>query len=349
MIAYRILWIFVKLYHYPNSGSHVRQNVGIRPRAHVLANVATFRLPHYPNSYYVASRQLKRYATAPNSVTGRCSQGMGSGRSRLDHCRSVDLIVGSKRVDLALMSKILPDAVAAAEVWGESTDHVLLADESAVLGSVAPRRRRDFTLGRACAFRALAELGVERTPLLPGPSRQPLWPPGIVGSITHCDGYCAAAVAWDGCVTTIGIDAELRAPLPDGVLSRVATPEERAALLELPASEDYWDRLLFSAKESVFKAWHPLAGTWLGFEDAVVTFDPRSATFVARLQVAGPNVAGKMLTEFTGAYTISSSFIATAIVLERSRSTAPTASLPHFNMEEKATAVQDHAGNDFQP
>lgn len=88
--------------------------------------------------------------------------------------------------------------------------------------------------------------------------------------MTHCAGYRAAAAARARDVVTIGIDAEPHAVLPDGVLDVVALPEERAWIYELArsAEEVHRDRLLFSAKESVYKAWFPLTGRWLGFEDA---------------------------------------------------------------------------------
>ena len=53
-----------------------------------------------------------------------------------------------------------------------------------------------------------------------------------------------------------------------------------------------WDRLLFSAKESVYKAWFPLARRWLGFADADVTIDPADGTFEVRLLVPPPESAG---------------------------------------------------------
>jgi 4'-phosphopantetheinyl transferase EntD len=128
----------------------------------------------------------------------------------------------------------------------------------------------------------------------------------VVGSITHCAGYRAAAVARADRVRAIGIDAEPDKPLPDGVLDRISLPGERAMLYDLAlgglaAAGPRWDLLLFSAKESVYKAWFPLTGRWLGFEDAELTIyptaghptagdptagDPAAGTFAARILVA---------------------------------------------------------------
>ncbi len=143
----------------------------------------------------------------------------------------------------------------------------------------------------------------------------------MVGSITHCEGYRACAVARGSDIVTIGLDAEPHDKLPDGVLDAVTLPPERARVAELAAAEPgvRWDRLLFCAKESVYKAWFPLTGRWLGFEDARVDFDPDKQTFDARLLVPGPLVNGEPLTGFTGRWLIGKGLIVTAIVVPNNR------------------------------
>jgi 4'-phosphopantetheinyl transferase EntD len=130
------------------------------------------------------------------------------------------------------------------------------------------------------ALRALLQLGLGPMPICPGRSREPLWPDGFCGSITHCEGYSAAIVARRDCISAIGIDAERRQSLAAGVLERISLDIERewmnGADPRLP-----WEILLFSAKESVFKAWFPLVGTWLGFHDARIEFQPEAGTFRA--------------------------------------------------------------------
>ena len=104
-----------------------------------------------------------------------------------------------------------------------------------------------------------------------------MWPDGVVGAITHCAGFRAAAVAWRAQVRTVGLDAEPHTALPDGVLEAVSDAGERALLERLAREqpEVRWDKILFSAKESVYKAWFPLTGRWLGFEDAELDARPR--------------------------------------------------------------------------
>jgi 4'-phosphopantetheinyl transferase EntD len=76
-----------------------------------------------------------------------------------------------------------------------------------------------------------------------------------------------------------------------------------------------WDRLLFSAKESVYKAWFPIARSWLDFEDALITADPVDGTFTARLLVPGPRLHGADLTKFTGRWLVEDGLILTAITV----------------------------------
>ena len=216
-----------------------------------------------------------------------------------------------------MIEEILPPDVVAVEALNDPVDAVLFPEEEAVIAAAVDKRRREFTTVRHCARLALAELGLPPVPILPGPDRAPRWPAGVVGSLTHCAGYRAAAVARSGDVVTIGIDAEPHAALPDGVLDLVSLPAERDRLAELgrAARTVHWDRLLFSAKESVYKAWFPLARRWLGFEDAEITIDPDTGGFRARLLVPGPVYHGRELTGFTGRWSVSGGLVLTAIAL----------------------------------
>ena len=220
-----------------------------------------------------------------------------------------------------MIGDILPPQVAAAEAFGDLPGTVLFAEEEAVIAKAVDKRRREFTTARACARAALAKLGVPAVPLVPGLRGAPQWPAGVVGSITHCDGYRACAVAWDSDIIAIGLDAEPHDTLPDGVLDAVSLAQERVRLAELKAAVPglCWDRMLFCVKESVYKAWFPMTGRWLGFEEACVDFDPATQSFTARLLVTGPVVNGQALTGFTGQWLISEGLIVTAIVIPRTR------------------------------
>lgn len=229
---------------------------------------------------------------------------------------------GADRVgpgDLGVIEQILPGGVASAESFADPPDAVVFSEEAAIVAKAVDERRREFTTARSCARRALTSLGMAPAPILPGERGAPQWPPGIVGSITHCTGYRAAAVARIRDMLTIGVDAEPNEVLPDGVLEVVSLAGERARLRDLAAAAPgvCWDRLLFSAKESVYKAWFPLTARWLGFEEAVITFDPADGTFAARLLVPGPQLDGRPLTGFAGRWLARDGLVLTAIAVPR--------------------------------
>jgi 4'-phosphopantetheinyl transferase EntD len=186
-----------------------------------------------------------------------------------------------------VIAALLPTAAASAEAFDDAAPSGLFPEEERLVEGAADPYRAAFATARACARRALAELGVDPAPILRAEGRAPRWPGGFVGSITHCDGYRAAAVARASDLAALGIDAEPAGPLRPAVLRRVASPGEIAQLDALAAAhaDVAWDRLLFSAKESVFKAWSPLTGRALGFRDAALDFDPAARTFTARLLV----------------------------------------------------------------
>ena len=118
-------------------------------------------------------------------------------------------------------------------------------------------------------------------------------------------------------MTTVGIDAEPNEPLPRRVLGDIGFGDELVWVREFSAAHPAvcWDRLLFSAKESVYKAWCPLAHRWLGFEDAAIEVDPTSGTFEARLLVPGPDVGGGALAGFAGRWMARDGLVVTAIAL----------------------------------
>ena len=165
---------------------------------------------------------------------------------------------------------------------GEALD----AEELAVVSGCVEKRRREFSASRRCARAALARLGTTGFPLLPGRDRAPIWPRGVVGSITHTDGgpdgYCAVAVARRGLTAGLGIDAEPRLSLPVELWPRVLDARElhdaRSA-----AEPGILARLIFSAKETTYKALYPIFKQFLDFSDLHIDTQPEQGIFLARL------------------------------------------------------------------
>jgi enterobactin synthetase component D / holo-[acyl-carrier protein] synthase len=216
-----------------------------------------------------------------------------------------------------VIEEILPPGVAAAEVFGDTAPARLFPAEEAAIARAVAKRRSEFATGRACARAALAKLGLPPSPIVPGPRGAPQWPAGVAGSITHCAGYRASAVAHLTDVASLGLDAEPNAPLPDGVLERITVAQERAWLPELAAAVPgvSWDRLLFCAKESVYKAWFPLTRRWLGFEQAAITIDPHAGAFTAELLEPAEVLDGRRLAGFAGRWLARDGLMLTAITV----------------------------------
>lgn len=218
-----------------------------------------------------------------------------------------------------MIESILPNGVVSAELFADPpglTPHPL---EAPLVAKAVDKRKREFTSARHCARVAMEKLGVEPAPIMRGKSGAPQWPKGVVGSLTHCDGYRGAVLAYSMQVRSVGIDAEPHGPLPDGVLGAVSLEAEREWLATVGRQDVHWDRVLFCAKEATYKAWEPLTGRWLGFEDAHITFertgsgDDISGTFHSELLVPGDTVSGPPLRAFDGRWMVAGGLVMTAI------------------------------------
>ncbi len=208
---------------------------------------------------------------------------------------------------------LLPESVIVIETRGAIEVADLHPDEAACVQAAVLKRRREFSAGRACARRALAELGIADFPLLPDADRAPIWPPGIVGSISHCAGHVGAAVARRDTITGLGMDVEVANPLDETLVPRICTPEERARLERLPRRAHVdWHMLVFSAKESVYKAYYPLTRSWLGFHDVELVVDPDAEAFAATLIRPDAPAAAEVRT-FRGRYACNGEHIFTAV------------------------------------
>lgn len=145
----------------------------------------------------------------------------------------------------------------------------LLPDERAQVARAVDKRVRDFRAGRHCARRALQRLGARLAPLLNDPERAPRWPTDVVGSITHCAGLAAAAVAKTDGQLGLGLDAEPDSAIERKLWSTIAREPELAWLDRLaPSRAGHVAKLIFSCKESFFKLQFPRTRQMIGFEAA---------------------------------------------------------------------------------
>ncbi|GAA2624670.1 4'-phosphopantetheinyl transferase family protein [Streptomyces vastus] len=214
-----------------------------------------------------------------------------------------------------------PARVEHAFVDYESSLLALYPDEAVAVTRALPKRKREYASVRMCARRAMSALGVPASPLLSGPRGAPQWPAGLVGSMTHCLGFRAAAVARASDFRGLGLDAEPNEPLPPDLLEFISLPQERTRVHELAGMnpEIRWDRLLFSAKEAVFKVWYPITQRELGFEQADIRIGARSGTFTAQLSATAVGSSDEFPNRLNGRWRCRDGFILTAIALRTRR------------------------------
>jgi 4'-phosphopantetheinyl transferase EntD len=225
---------------------------------------------------------------------------------------------------MALLEGLLPAAAVVVETREDRLDIALFPEEERALGRAVEKRRREFITGRACAREALARLGLPPAPIGSGSHGEPLWPAGVVGSITHCEGYRACAVARASDLCAIGIDAEPDAPLPPGMWETVAHGRERELETGAGAAQPHLDRLLFSIKEAIYKAWFPATGVSLGFEDVEVSIDVPIRSFRARLRQTPAVAADRPLADIDGRWDAADGIIVSAVAVHPSLAASPT-------------------------
>jgi 4'-phosphopantetheinyl transferase EntD len=206
--------------------------------------------------------------------------------------------------------------VGRAEMFSDVPESTLFPVEAAVVAAAAPQRRLEFAAVRYCARQALRQIGIPAAPILPDADRAPRWPAGVVGSMTHCAGYRAAVVARSDELWGIGIDAEPHGALPAAAADLILRVEERSRLRVLAEADPdlCWDRILFCAKEALFKACFPSTRRWLDFDDVSVTLHPEG-TFRGHVVVSDPRLASPNGHGLTGRWSVDRGLIATASLM----------------------------------
>jgi 4'-phosphopantetheinyl transferase EntD len=155
-----------------------------------------------------------------------------------------------------LISRILAPGLFGAQMVDVYQPVLLATQEEALVAKAAPKRRREFALGRACAHAALSQLGHDKAVIGRLENGAPHWPDGVVGSITHTSGYAAALVAQAARFSGVGLDAERLGGVGANLWPRLFDADECDTLKRLDEEEcKLVATLFFSAKEASYKAW----------------------------------------------------------------------------------------------
>lgn len=156
----------------------------------------------------------------------------------------------------------------------------LFAKEAKAMQRALPARVTEFSAGRSCAREALAMSGFPPSDIPMGQDRAPIWPNGVVGSISHGAGICLAVVAKQSRFLGLGIDVEPNDPLPTELSDIVLRGHEAQY-------RGVEQRIVFSAKEAVYKSFYPTTKQLWGFDAVTIHLTPKG--FDARLNGVVPN------------------------------------------------------------
>jgi len=214
------------------------------------------------------------------------------------------------------LASVLPRGFATAVCVGSPSPEPLFPGEAALVSAAVDRRRIEFARGRSCARHAMALLGAPAAPILATPQRAPIWPAGLVGSISHASEHCCAAIGWSDNWAAVGVDVEDLQPIDSDVERNILSPAERSALERLDRRIP-WACVVFSIKEAMYKLWNPLMTCWLDFRDAVVRLDPDARRF--ELSVIGqpaPSIP-PALRRIEGRFDIVGLHVVSAVALPR--------------------------------
>jgi 4'-phosphopantetheinyl transferase EntD len=217
---------------------------------------------------------------------------------------------------------LLPSSVVVVETFAVGDVATLYPEEMQFVRQAVPKRSMEFAAGRSCARRALAEFGLSNVAILAAPDRQPIWPAGFVGSISHAEGYCAAAVARSEQLLSVGIDAERIGEVSRDIWNTICSLREMTSLMALPMR----DRtaavaLLFSAKEAFYKFQYPITSEWLDFHD--VNIEPLPWRPEGQFEVRperGLTISAHIEWPIIGRYSFHDSLVTTAIAVSPLRS-----------------------------
>ncbi|MAT83607.1 MAG: 4'-phosphopantetheinyl transferase [Gammaproteobacteria bacterium] len=202
-------------------------------------------------------------------------------------------------------------------VAGTIDDHAdaLYPEEAAAIARARAPRIREFATGRFLARRAMAELGLSAGPILKAEDRSPVWPEGVIGSLTHAADLAIAAVSRPDALAGVGIDLEQHDRVTEPLFRKLFTGAECAslALWERSPDRDRAAALMFSAKEAAYKAVYPRAGRFIGFQEAEIDIDWEARTLRARY--IGDHPPNRIMSDGEGHFCFFGEYVLTVFLI----------------------------------
>jgi len=212
----------------------------------------------------------------------------------------------------------LPQSILISCATDQDWETSVFPEEEALIEHSIGKRQREFRAGRHCAHRVLNQLNHKNFVVLRGDKRAPIWPQGITGSISHSGAVCAAAASMDPNIVSLGIDIEEHIPLKEKLTPKICTSSEvdQIRVLNKLAKAYAWEKIIFSVKESVYKAWFPVFGSYLDFLEVKLLFDERGLVSATNIQpkASPPNFENYL---FTSDYRIVNGYILASTLCTR--------------------------------
>lgn len=182
-----------------------------------------------------------------------------------------------------MLNGLFPDGVitevAAPWMWNAE----LVREEETIIRNAVAKRRREFTAGRTCARNILKQLGLgENLTIGKDQHGAPIWPEGIAGSISHTDGVCIVSICrQEPALSSLGVDVEQDTRLEPALMKLVCDEGERKLCCGSRSNDPYrLAKVIFSAKESVYKCLYPVTGSVLDFQDVHIRLNVSEQTFL---------------------------------------------------------------------
>lgn len=213
----------------------------------------------------------------------------------------------------ALLAPLFEDDVAIAATDPTEDQPAPLPEEAEGLSPrTVEKRRREFSAGRAVARQAMVKLSHPPAPILIGKDRAPVWPEGLIGSITHCKTSAMAVVSTSDRYAGLGLDVEEDTPLKPDLWDAICSTREQKWMRQHD-SPAQMGKLIFSAKEAAYKCQYNLSRRYFGFDGMELEFDMTNRSFQAEFTADQfPFTRGTLL---SGHFAIGAGVIITAVSL----------------------------------